>query len=163
MALLSVLFLPNAICFAVGYITGPGFAIGAGSSVTYGGAHLGAMPAFPLLAAVPHGPAPWPVIGLFAAAVAGAGVVAGWRILRRAGLDLAHQLRLAFAAGGIVGVGAAVLVGFAGGPAGPGRLAAVGPSPWQVGLLVAAEVTVPAAAVIGARWLSERMGRRVAG
>jgi hypothetical protein len=150
MTLLSVLFLPNAVLFAVGYIAGPGFAIGSGTSVAYGGAHLAAMPAFPLLAGVPTGAAPWQIRVFFIAAITAAGVAAGWRIVLR-GTDVREQLRRALLAGGVFGTLAAAMVGFAGGPAGPGRLGAVGPSPWQVGLMTAAEVAVVAAAYIGAR------------
>jgi len=144
MVLLSLLYLPNAVLFGVGYISGPGFAIGAGTSVMYGGVHLGAMPAFPLLAAVPSGRAPWSVTAVFIAAMVGAGILAARRILRAEGLDLREQLRRALFAGAGFGIVAAVVVGFAGGPAGPGRLGAVGPSPWQVGFLTAAEIAVVA-------------------
>jgi hypothetical protein len=142
MVVLSLLMLPNAACFALGYIAGPGFAIGAGTSVAYGGSHLGAMPAFPLLAAVPSGPAPWQILSICIAALVAAGVVAGGRVARLTTLDLKERVRTALVGGAVLGIGTAVLVGFAGGPSGPGRLSAVGPSPWQVGLAVAGEVAV---------------------
>lgn len=160
MILLSVLYVPNAICFAVGYLTGPGFAVGSGTSVAYGGAHLGAIPAFPLLAGVPTGPAPWQMVALFVAMVVGAGGLAGWRISRRTELGLADQLRISMAAGGIVAIGAAVLSGFAGGPSGPGRLSTVGSSPWQVGLAAGFEIAVLSAGFVAASWLVERLRRR---
>jgi Family of unknown function (DUF6350) len=156
MILLSLLYLPNAVCFAAAYISGPGFAIGAGTSVTYGGAHLGAMPSFPLLAAVPSGPAPWQVRAVFIAAMVAAAVLAGRRILRADGLELREQLQRALFAGAGFGLVAAVVVGFAGGPAGPGRLGAVGPSPWQVGFLTAAEISVVAAAYLCVDHLVQR-------
>jgi hypothetical protein len=159
MAVLSLLLLPNAVIFAVGYLVGPGFAIGAGTSVRLGGAQLGATPAMPLLAAVPAGRPPLPVVVCCIASVVVAGAVAGWRIARRPGITLGDRLRGAVVTGGVVGLGAAVLVGFAGGPAGPGRLGAVGPSPWQVGLAVAGEIAVVAAVVVLAT--SWRTGRRV--
>jgi hypothetical protein len=153
MTLLSLLFVPNAICFAAAYIVGPGFAIGSGTSVTYGGAHLGAMPTFPLLAGVPSGPAPWQIRVFFVAVILAAGVMAGWRIVRPAGLEVREQLRRALLAGAAFGTVAAVVSAFAGGPAGPGRLIAVGPSPWQVGLLTAAEIAVVTSAFVGIRHL----------
>ncbi|MBV9873033.1 MAG: hypothetical protein JO214_20660 [Frankiaceae bacterium] len=153
MVLLSALMLPNAMCFAVGYITGPGFAIGAGTSVTYGGSHLGAVPAFPLLAAVPSGPARWQIVVVFLATVVAAGVAAGWRVARADGLSMEERFRGALVAGAVLGGCCAVVVAFAGGPAGPGRLSAVGPSPWQVGLLVALEVSVVATITVVARQL----------
>jgi hypothetical protein len=154
MTLLSVLFIPNAVCFAAAYIAGPGFAIGSGTAVTYAGAHLGPMPAFPLLAAVPSGPAPWQIRVFFVAVILAAGTAAGWRIVQPAGLDVKEQLRRVLLAGAAFGTVAAVVSAFAGGPAGPGRLVAVGPSPWQVGLLTAAEIALVAAAFVGLRHLA---------
>jgi Family of unknown function (DUF6350) len=146
--LLSLLLLPNAVMAALGYLVGPGFAVGAGASVTLGGAHVGAVPALPLLAAMPTGPAPWPVLAWCVVVVVAAGVVAGRRVARRSTQGVKGQLRCVLLAAATLGVGAAAVVGFAGGPAGPGRLAAVGSSPWQVGLCVAAEVGVVAAVVV---------------
>jgi hypothetical protein len=160
MVLLSVLMLPNAICFAAGYIAGPGFAIGAGTSVGYGGVHLGALPAFPLLAAVPGGRAPWQVTAVFIAALVLAGVAAGWRVARLTELSLPERARAALSGGALLGVVVAAVVGFAGGPAGPGRLSAVGPSPWQVGLALAAEVSVLGVLVVLAKtWVGLARGR----
>jgi hypothetical protein len=164
MTLLSVLFVPNAVCFAASYIAGPGFAIGSGTAVSYSGAHLGAMPTFPLLAAVPSGPAPWQIRVFFVAVILAAGVAAGWRIVQPVGLEVKEQLRRALLAGAVFGTVAAVLSAFAGGPAGPGRLVAVGPSPWQVGLLTSAEIAVVAAGFVGVRHLALTLrARRAAG
>lgn len=163
MTLLSVLYLPNAVCFAVAYIVGPGFAIGSGTSVAYGGVHLGAVPAFPLLAAVPTGPAPWQIRVVLIAALVLAGVAAGLRIVRRAELDIREQLRRALLTGAVFGTVAAIVVGFAGGPGGPGRLGAVGPSPWQVGLITTAEISLVAATFVGVRHVALELRRRRAG
>jgi hypothetical protein len=151
MVLLSALMIPNAVCFAVAYIAGPGFAVGAGTSVSYSGAHLGATPAFPLLAAVPTGHAPWQVMVVFVAALAGAGVAAGWRVARADGLTMEERFRGALVAGAVFGLVTAIVVAFAGGPAGPGRLSAVGPSPWQVGLLIALEISLVASLTVFAQ------------
>ncbi|HEX3824157.1 MAG TPA: DUF6350 family protein [Mycobacteriales bacterium] len=159
MLTLSLLLLPNAVMFSLAYLVGPGFAVGAGTSVALGGSHAGALPALPLLAAVPTGRAPLPVLVICVAAVVLAGVLAGWRLVRRPALGLANRVRSALLAGGSLGVGAAGLVGFGGGPAGPGRLSAVGPSPWQVGLTVAVEVSVISLiVVVAAAWA--QLGRR---
>jgi uncharacterized protein DUF6350 len=80
--------------------------------------------------------------------IAAAGIRAGWRLSRRSRLSLVRQLYGALAAAVVLGVGTAIVVGFAGGPSGPGRLSAVGPSPWQVGLAVAAEIAVVAVLVV---------------
>jgi hypothetical protein len=148
MVLLSAVMIPNAVCFAVGYLAGPGFAIGTGTSVSYAGSHLGATPAFPLLAAVPSGHAPWQVMSVFVAAVVGAGVAAGWRVTQVQGLTMEERFRATLVAGAAFGLVTAVLLAFAGGPAGPGRLSAVGPSPWQVGLLIALEISLVATVTV---------------
>jgi hypothetical protein len=153
MVALSLLLLPNAVVCSMAYLLGPGFAVGAGTSVAFGGAHLGAMPALPLLAAVPSGRAPFPVMACCIAAVVLAGVAAGWRVARRPTLGVADQVRSALFAGATLGIGAAVIVGFAGGPSGPGRLSAVGASPWQVGFTIAVEMSVVAVIVVlAAAW-----------
>jgi hypothetical protein len=155
MVLFSILLIPNAVVFALAYLTGSGFAIGTGASVGLGSSHLGAVPAFPLLAAVPSGGAPLPIIVLCAAFVLIAGAIAGRHIVGQdqgaAGADaltVSEQLRAALVAAATLGIGAAVVAGFAGGPAGPGRLRAVGPSPWQVALTVTGELSVIAVGVV---------------
>jgi hypothetical protein len=161
MVMLSAAMIPNAVCFAVGYLAGPGFAIGTGTSVSYAGSHLGATPAFPLLAAVPSGQAPWQVMVVFVGALAGAGVAAGWRVARAEGLSMEQQFRGALVAGAVFGLGCAVLLAFAGGPAGPGRLSAVGPSPWQIGMLIALEISLVATVtVVGQRVVAAARHRR---
>lgn len=155
MLLLDALLLPNAALAAVGYLTGPGFAVGAGSSVSLGGVHVGAMPALPLLAAVPHGAAPG-LVRMFAVLVLLAtGVLCGWCVTREAPSSLWSAAgRAALAAAG-AGLLAALLVAIAGGPAGRGRMAAVGASAWQVGLVLALELSFVAVVVaIGRVWMS---------
>jgi hypothetical protein len=163
---LSILFIPNAVLFALAYLVGPGFAVGTGTSVGLGGVHIGAVPAFPLLAAVPTRAASAPVIALSVLSIVAAGLLGGWRLQRGsgAGRPLADRMRQAILSGAMVGLAAAVLTGVAGGPSGPGRLRAVGPSPWRVGLMVTVEiagmaiVVALASAAIG--WLRLRPGRR---
>ena len=146
--LLSLALVPNAVIFGIGYLTGPGFAVGTNTSVAIGGSHLAAVPALPLLTAVPVGRAPWPVLVWCGLAVVGAGIAAGRRISRSSTADLRGRLQNAVVAGAALGIVAAVVTGFAGGPAGPGRLRAFGPSPWHVGLAIAAETAVVAAVVV---------------
>jgi Family of unknown function (DUF6350) len=171
MVALSIAYLPNAVIFAMSYLLGSGFAVGTGTSVTLAGSHLGAVPAFPLIAAVPAGPAPWPVLAWCAAGVAAAGAAAGWRIARRSGsiggsaradrLGRWEQVRAAFTAAAGLGVVSAVIGAFAGGPGGPGRLSAVGPSPWRLGLMVTGEVAVVSALmVLLCAWLGAVRARR---
>ena len=147
---LDALLLPNAAITTIGYLSGPGFAIGAGSSVSLSGAHVGALPSLPLLAAVPHGPAPTTVRFLAVAVLLAAGALIGWLVTREGGVGAWAAAGRAWLAAGMAGVVAALLVAVAGGPAGVGRMTTVGASPWQVGLVLAAELGfVGAVAAVG--------------
>jgi hypothetical protein len=139
-AAISLFFVPNAVLFTASYLAGPGFAIGAGTSVNLASVHVGATPALPVLAALPQGSAAWPVVTLAVVSAVGAGLLAGWRIRRDVGDELAAQLKAVALTALVIGGGAALLAALARGPFGPGRLAAVGPSPWQVGLVLGGEV-----------------------
>jgi hypothetical protein len=141
---LSIAYAPNAVVFGLGYLTGPGFAIGRGASVTFAGSHLSAVPALPLVAGAPGGAAPLPVVILGALVVGAAGAAAGWMVLRNSSAGLRRRIECCLGAAAALGIGLAALAAFAGGPAGPGRLSAVGPSPWQLGLAVAVEVAIVA-------------------
>ncbi|MDQ1704763.1 MAG: hypothetical protein QOF18_1129 [Frankiaceae bacterium] len=146
---LDLALLPNAAVCVLGYLAGPGFAVGGATSVTVNGSHAGSLPALPLMSAVPRGPAPLAVelVGIVVLVVAG--IVAAW-IVARAELALVRSMGLALGAGAAAGLLAAVLAAFAAGPAGPGRLAVVGTSPWQTGLAVAGEVAIVACGAAGA-------------
>jgi hypothetical protein len=147
-AAISLFFIPNAMLFTTAYLAGPGFAVGTGTSVNLAAAHVGATPALPVLAALPHGAASWPVIALAVVSAVGAGLLAGWRIRQDVGDDLRAQLRAVLATGLVLGAVVALLAALAGGPFGPGRMSAVGPSPWQVGLTVGGEVAGVALVVV---------------
>ncbi|NHC15947.1 cell division protein PerM [Motilibacter deserti] len=153
--LLGVGLVPNAVVCATAYAVGPGFAVGAGTSVAPAGVTTGEVPALPLLAALPvDGSAP--ALSLLAiAAPLAAGVVAGVVAGRRAPADDSPDRAAGTAAlaGLVSGVVLAVLGALAGGSAGADRLAAVGPSPLRLGLAVAAEVGLVAAATA---WLLVR-------
>lgn len=145
--LLDALLLPNAALAVIGYVTGPGFALGAATSYSQTDVTSTALPSLPLLAAAPQGPAPAGVRVFCLIAIAAAGVVVGWRLRRfpATGWDAVRDLA---GAGAVAGILTAIAVGLAGGPAGPGRMGVVGASPWQVGLVTAGEVTAVAALVV---------------
>lgn len=153
--LLQLLYLPNAVIFGTSYAAGPGFAVGAETIVAPTGISLGALPALPMLAALPEsGPAP--VLSLAAlAAPFVAGGVGGWVTLRSAPSVVSEAAPMwGFACGVCTGVVWAALALLAGGSMGAERMAQFGPPVWQVGLVVALEVGV-AAAIVGwlANWL----------
>lgn len=156
----SLLYVPTAVVWGVSYAVGPGFAVGAGTSVTPFGAGLGDVPAFPLLGALPQGTSPGAGLVAVLAPVA-AGVLAA--LLLRRGLArpgapvLAGWRRVVEAAavtGAVLGAAMALLVLAAAGSAGPGRMAEVGPDWWAVGPLAGLEI----AAVVAATLLLLRRG-----
>jgi Family of unknown function (DUF6350) len=156
--LAQLAYLPNAIIWAVAYALGPGFAFGAGTVIAPTGSSLGAVPAFPMLAALPAGArsagSAWMLVLVLAAPYL-AGVFGGIVTIRIAPTPTIEAAPLwgfltGMATGGLVALAAA----FSGGPLGDGRLAAVGPSGWQVGLVAILEIGVTAALTAGAaNWL----------
>jgi len=159
--LAQLAYVPNAIAWAISFTLGPGFAFGAGTVVAPTGSALGQLPAFPLLAALPQGvhSAVPPVLSVAVLAVPYlAGVFGGLLTVRAAPVLALETAPLwGFACGALTGGVLGVLAAFAGGPLGNGRLAAVGPSAWQVGLVAALEVGVAAAVTAGAaNWLRLR-------
>ena len=156
--LAQLAYVPNAIVWAIAYTLGPGFAFGAGTVVAPTGSALGAVPLFPMLAAIPSdirpgGPAWVPVVVLALPYLAG--VFAGIVTVRIAPTPVIEAAPLwGFAAGTATGALAGLAAAFAGGPLGNGRLASVGPSGLQVGLVAVLEIGITAAlAAAAANWL----------
>jgi hypothetical protein len=159
--LAQLAYVPNAIAWAVSFTLGPGFAFGTGTVIAPTGSALGPLPAFPMLAALPSGThaAVPPVLSVFVLVVPYAAVVFGGLLMARAAPMLALETAplWGFACGMLAGCVVGVLAAFAGGPLGDGRLAAVGPSGWQVGVVAALEVGLASAVTAGlANWLRVR-------
>ncbi len=159
--LAQLAYAPNAIIWAVAYALGPGFTFGAGTAVTPTGSALGAVPVFPMLAALPSGARPggpvWvPVVVLAMPYLAG--VLAGIVTVRIAPTPVIEAAPLwGFAAGAAAGALAGLAAAFAGGPLGDGRLSEVGPSGFQVGLVAILEIGVTSAlTAAAANWLIVR-------
>jgi hypothetical protein len=156
--LASLCYLPNSVIWAVAYMLGPGFSFGIGTAVSPSGSALGALPAFPMLAALPVGSAAafpaW--LGFFVLVMPYlAGALAGLMTVRIAPTP---SLEAAPLWGLVTGTLTALVIGFAakfsGGPLGAGRLASVGPAGGEVGLVAVLEIGVTAALVAGAaNWL----------
>ncbi|WP_461003346.1 cell division protein PerM [Streptomonospora sediminis] len=144
--LVQLLYVPNAIVFGLAYAVGPGFAVGTGTVVAPTGVSVGALPVLPMLEALP-GNGPAPVLSLAALAVPfAAGGLGGVLTQRSAPAVVSESAPLwGFVCGVTTGLVCAALSVAAGGPLGADRLAQVGPSAWQVGLITALEVGVAAA------------------
>ncbi|MGY2066826.1 cell division protein PerM [Blastococcus sp. SYSU DS0619] len=155
---LGALYLPNAAVAVLGLAAGPGFYVGSGTLVSVHGVTLGAVPALPLLAALPDTQAV-PLVAFVSQAIpAVAGLVAGttlgrWFDDRHGGSVVAGLAGLL--AGLLLGVLTGGLAWFAGGSLGDGALAVVGAPPVATGLAIAVQAGI-AAAVAGAvtRWRS---------
>jgi hypothetical protein len=139
--------LPNLVLYFVGFLAGPGFQLGVGTSIAPTGVDVGNLPALPLLAAVPSdGGTPTYFLVLTAIVPLLAGAVAGLVVARR-GLATPESDALGWDAFALRGAMAALLASvallilmlLAGGSAGPGRMADFGIS-----------AALPAAGLLGA-------------
>lgn len=158
LVLAEIAYLPNSVIWAISYTLGPGFAFGAGTAVSPSGSALGALPAFPMLAALPTGPGPAfpPWLGFFVLAVPYiAGGLAGVMMIKIAPTPFLEAAPLwGLLTGSVAGIVIGVLARVSGGSLGAGRLASVGPNGPEAGLVAVLEVGVTAALVAGAaNWL----------
>ncbi|WP_127499697.1 cell division protein PerM [Actinoplanes solisilvae] len=153
--LVSLAYGVNGAVWASAYLLGPGFALGTGSIVRLTEVTVGPLPTLPLLAGLPNGPMGVAGALLMALPVL-AGLAAGWLLTLR----LTREAREAettprppwslvlgggLIAGPVAGIALGLMARFSGGPLGDGRLATVGPDPWQVALVAAAVLGVSAA------------------
>jgi len=143
-------FAPNLVLWAVAWLVGPGFAIGAGSSVSPLATQLGPVPAVPVLGALPTGELAFGFVGIAVPIIIGFLVGA---VLRQKLVEVLDVERpwlwlagVGLGAGVVAGAILAALSAIAGGAAGPGRLAEVGADPLAVGLVAALEVGLACAA-----------------
>ena len=155
---LGVLLLPNAAAAVLGLAAGPGFYVGSGTLVSVHGVTLGAVPALPLLAALPDTQAV-PLIAFASQAVPViAGLVAGRTVGRWFGDDDGGSVVAGLTgllAGVLLGVVSGVVVWLAGGSLGDGALAQVGAPAVATGIAFAAQSGIAAAfAATIARWRS---------
>jgi hypothetical protein len=153
---LGLLLLPNAAAAVLGLAAGPGFFVGAGTLVSVHGVTLSAVPALPLLAALPDTQAV-PLLAFVSQAVpALAGIVAGTTVGRwfadgDGGSVVAGLTGVL--AGVLLGVASGVLVWVAGGSLGDGALEQVGAPALATGIAVAAQAGIAAAlAAAVTRW-----------
>lgn len=163
--LVSLAYGANAAVWAAAYLLGPGFLLGAGTAVRLTEVTVGPLPTVPLLAGLPEGAVGATGAALLAVPVL-AGMAAGWLLTRRlirsgrrgAGQTSARSgpdgpvaaggpgwplvIGAATFAGPVAGLLLGTLAWLSSGPLGAGRLAEIGPVPWQVGVVGAAVVAV---------------------
>ncbi|HCS59896.1 MAG TPA: hypothetical protein DIW46_00640, partial [Microbacterium sp.] len=95
-----LIYLPTLLVWAVGWIAGPGFALGAGTAVSPAGTQLGVVPGVPVFGLIPENSSFWMLIVVLLPVAVGA--FAGWMVRSRlVWEDTAHGLppRAAIAAG----------------------------------------------------------------
>lgn len=138
---LQLMYLPTAWVWAISWFAGPGFAVGAATSVTPFDTLLGPLPVLPLFGALPSS---WgwagglaPAIVVVIGTVLG-GLAGGRPMMRRASAVVAIAVPVCAALS--VGLVVALFSVLASGAIGPGRLAETGPVWWQVGGFVALEL-----------------------
>jgi hypothetical protein len=154
---LALLLLPNAVLWVAAYSVGPGFTVGVATSVAPTGVHVGDVPSFPLLGALP-GTGSAPTASLLAVLVPVlAGALVGVHAVRcrpdgdRPGA-LVVPIRAALS-GALAGLALGGLALLTSGSLGNGRMSVLGPDGWAVGLAAAVEVAAVAAL---ASWLTGR-------
>ena len=173
-------FIPNLAVFALAWVSGSGFALGAGSQVGPLGTAVGPLPSVPVFAAIPAGPLDFGFVALVVPVLAG--VLAGWWFLRegenhfdewlsikvrtRWFTAAVSTLALGIIIGAVAGLLAGALAWIARGSAGIGRLTDIGPDPLWTAVWLAAEVGI--GVVVGyaaGPWLERRQqrGKRTSG
>ncbi|MGN6721036.1 MAG: cell division protein PerM [Marmoricola sp.] len=133
LTVVCALALPNAIGFAIAYLTGPGFAVGTYTSVTVSSVSLISLPPFPTVAALPDpGTQPgWLIILLFIPGLCA--LVAAARLQRELAEDGWDQVLLRGIGGGaLAGLVVAIFATLSGGALGNHRLSEIGAAFWPV-------------------------------
>ena len=149
LAVAQLCLVPNLIAWALAWLAGPGFSVGAGTHFGLDAVTSAPLPALPMLGALP-GPTTGAGLGLWAPVLIGlTGVLGGWFVHRK--LERIAWWHV-FVLAGLVAAGAGLacgsLVGLASGVGGPGRLAEVGASGVFIGLTIAAQVGIGALVVL---------------
>jgi len=129
----NLVLLPTAVLWSSAFLLGPGFAVGTGTVVAPSAVVLGPLPLLPALGALPEAGTPpaWWAAHLAAPVVLAAVVVARHR-LSRPTLRWDEGVLGGCAAGLLAALALTVLTAVAGGAAGPGRMAEVGPFTGEV-------------------------------
>ena len=125
---LSLLVVPNATIFSAAYLLGPGFTVGAQTLVSPTLVTTGALPAFPILAALPDsGPVPSWTVWLVGVPPLAAALGAALAQRRRPTVRWEEGALRGCAGGVLAGLLLGWLAGLSGGAVGPGRMRFVDP------------------------------------
>ena len=160
--LVDLALVPNAALWAMAVLAGPGFALGAGTSVSLFSVARGPLPGLPLLAATPasqHPAAGW--LALFAVPAA-AGALAAL-VIGRGARSWPDRITASAAMAAAGGLALAVAEMYAGGPVAFGPMSVVGSTAWLVGALVSAELLAAAAATFGVWYAAPALAERLRG
>lgn len=141
LVLLQLGWLPTTVIWALSWLIGPGFAVGADSSFAPSEVIPGAVPALPLLGGLPTsalstGSAFIPLVPVLV------GLAVTWyrrETLRE--LSIRHAVYSVLSASAVSALAALLLCLMASGPIGPGRMESVGPQSFFVFLLLLFELT----------------------
>lgn len=171
--LAQLAYLPTLAIWGMAFVTGPGFAVGAGTAVSPAGTQLGVIPGVPVLGALPESTTPW--LLLLALLPVAVGALAGWIARSRLAVvpvpapvpevadaqpaaartqrdeqpdRIGARAVIALGIAVLSAAGAALLSVLASGSIGPGRLAEVGPRPGAIALAVGIEVLLGAAILL---------------
>jgi hypothetical protein len=149
LGLVSLIFLPNAACWAVGFASGPGVALASDAHLDFRGMDAGVLPGLPLTAGLPQpGTLGW-IAWLPMLVPLAAGLATGWAIEPDIRRPVRGTLLPTGAAAALTGLGVGAVCWLCAGDGG-GRLTQFGPSGWQVGGSITAELLViglPVAAI----------------
>jgi len=166
-ALIGVAATPNAVVAAMGYLAGPGFHVGALTSVSMFAVRDGRLPTFPLLAGVPSGP---PMTGMGEVLALVVALVAGWCAVRTTsptkrrlqfpptGRPMTALCDLGLVASA-TGAAMVALGALAGGGIGDAALRHVGIDGWRVGLATSAAVFASGLLWIWIGWVARWLRR----
>ncbi|HEV2634264.1 MAG TPA: DUF6350 family protein [Actinocrinis sp.] len=160
--LIDLALLPNLIGWAVSFLVGPGFAVGAGSRVWMFGSAHGPLPSLPVLGAIPvPGPlSAWLLAAGLVPVLAGAGATVLVVRLVRSWPDRLAALAAAAAA---TGLGCGLFSALSGGPVADGAMAVTGPAGWQVGLAAGGLIGAVGLAGLGLVALAAAAGTKPVG
>jgi hypothetical protein len=134
LVLVQLLYLPNLLVWVLGYLAGPGFAVGGGATVDPFSATGALLPGVPVLGAIPlDAPAAAPFLLLVPVL---AGIVGTVVLRRRHEWHVRDESLVVLTSAALVGLGTAVLCLLAAGSLGDARLADLGPTAWSTALAV---------------------------